>query len=533
MPQLCIERVPGLPRTKLVLVRGSNPGGGHVKMFITPAEKKLITKSSQHRRWAYLLAVIVTLALFFGFLEYPKAWDKAADFLNEKLGLENYGFKIPHIWKIPFRLGLDLQGGTHLVYRADLSGLQGDPNSSMSGLRDVIERRINLFGVAEPLVSVNKAGDDWRLIVELAGIKDINQAIKMIGETPFLEFREERSVSERDENLKTTLGEEMANKIKDAICFNSQALTAYLQSYPFSPDPCFIQTGLNGKYLKHSALDFDPTTYKPVVNLEFDDEGTKIFADITERNVGKFVAIYLDGAPIEIPRVNEKIPSGRAQISGAFTTDQARLLVERLNAGALPVPINLISQRSVGASLGADSLVKSIKAGILGFLLVAIFMVVFYRLPGLFAVFALLIYVSVVLIIFKAIPVTLTLAGIAGFILSIGMAVDANILIFERIKEELRAGRRLATAVEEGFSRAWPSIRDSNISTIITCVALYTFAASIIKGFALTLLIGVIVSMFSAIFATRTFLKVFLGPKLENKHWLFGFKKTDTEAAEL
>lgn len=494
--------------------------------FSQSADRKFLSsipRSPKKRQWTYLLVAVVCMALFFAFLEYPKAWDKAADYVNWKLGLENY--KIPHIRKIPFRLGLDLQGGTHLVYRADLSGLQeGDPDSSMDGLRDVIERRINLFGVAEPSVSVNKIGDDWRLIVELAGIKDIEQAIKMIGETPFLEFREERSVSERDQILEMTVGKETANQIKDAICVNSQVLTAYLQSYPSSLiyDPCFIQTPLNGKYLKRSALDFDPTTYKPVVNLEFNDEGTKLFADITERNVGRFVAIYLDGAPIEIPRVNEKIPSGRAQISGAFTTEQARILVERLNAGALPVPINLISQRTVGASLGADSLAKSIKAGILGFLLVAIFMLIFYRLPGLFAVLALLIYISVVLMIFKTIPVTLTLAGIAGFILSIGMAVDANILIFERMKEELRAGRRLASAVEEGFSRAWPSIRDSNISTIITCVALYTFAASIIKGFALTLLIGVIISMFSAIFVSRTFLRIFLGPRLENKPRLFG-----------
>lgn len=496
-------------------------------MFTNPTEKKLSPKSPRHRRWIYLLAAIICAALFFGFLEYPKAWDKGADFVNKKLGLEDYGLKIPHIWKIPFRLGLDLQGGTYLVYRANLTAIEGDPASSMSGLRDVIERRTNLFGVAEPSVSVNKIGDDWRLIVELAGIKDIEQAIKMIGETPFLEFKEARMSSERDQILEKTLDKETVEKIKDAICLNVQALTAYLQSYPFVEDPCYISTPLNGKYLKRSVLDFDPTTYKPVVNLEFDDEGAKLFADITEDNIGNFVAIYLDGAPIEIPRVNEKIPNGRAQISGTFTSTEAKTLVERLNAGALPVPITLISQRTVGASLGVDSLQKSIKAGILGFLLVAIFMLIFYRLPGIFAILALLIYVSIVLIIFKVIPVTLTLAGIAGFILSIGMAVDANILIFERIKEELRARRRLAAAVEEGFSRAWPSIRDSNISTIITCIVLYTFATSIIKGFALTLLIGVIVSMFSAIFITRAFLKVFLGSRLENKYWLFGILKPE------
>ncbi|MDP1629392.1 MAG: protein translocase subunit SecD, partial [bacterium] len=466
-------------------------------LFPKPVQSSLA--APKKRRWIYLLICVISAALFFGFLNYPLAWDKSVDYINWKLNLENY--KLPHIWKIPFRLGLDLQGGTHLVYQADLAELQEtDPASAMEGLRDVIERRIDLFGVTEPLVGVNKAGDDWRLIVELAGIRDVAEAIKMIGETPFLEFKEERDAGERDLILEKTLGREDADKLKEVICLNPQILIAYLQSYPSAVlDPCFIQTPLNGKYLKNSSLDFDPTTYKPVVNLEFNEEGTKMFADITERNTGKFLAIYLDGAPIEIPRVNERIPSGRAQISGGFTTEAAKKLVERLNAGALPVPIKLISQRTVGAALGADSLAKSVKAGILGFLLVAIFMIVFYRLPGIFAVSALLIYVSVVLIVFKTIPVTLTLAGIAGFILSIGMAVDANILIFERMKEELRSGRHLVSAIDEGFSRAWPSIRDSNISTIITSVILYYFTTSFIKGFALALLIGVLVSMFSAI----------------------------------
>lgn len=383
-------------------------------------------------------------------------------------------FPNPYFQTKPYQLGLDIAGGTSLTYRAEIAGtdLKNRPEA-MEGLKDVIERRVNLFGVKEPRVEVAKTPEEWRLIVELAGIKDINQAIQLIGETPFLEFREEIP------------GEEVG-------------------TIDFKP------TVLTGRYLDRAELDFDPTTYQPVVNLQFDGEGGKIFADLTQRNVGKRLAIYLDGAPISIPVVREPILNGRAQISGNFTLDEAKQLVRRLNEGALPVPITLIEQRTVGAILGQEALVKSIRAGVLGFILVALFMIGYYRINGIFAVLALLVYAAVVLSLFKLIPVTLTLAGIAGFILSVGMAVDANILIFERTKEELRSGKPRIAAINEGFSRAWPSIRDSNISTIITAIVLYTFATSIVKGFALTLLVGVLVSMFSAIFVTRTFLISFL-----------------------
>lgn len=383
-------------------------------------------------------------------------------------------FPNPYFQTKPYQLGLDIAGGTSLTYRAEIAGtdLKNRPEA-MEGLKDVIERRVNLFGVKEPRVEVAKTPEEWRLIVELAGIKDINQAIQLIGETPFLEFREEIP------------GEEVG-------------------TIDFKP------TVLTGRYLDRAELDFDPTTYQPVVNLQFDGEGGKIFADLTQRNVGKRLAIYLDGAPISIPVVREPILNGRAQISGNFTLDEAKQLVRRLNEGALPVPITLIEQRTVGAILGQEALVKSIRAGVLGFILVALFMIGYYRINGIFAVLALLVYAAVVLSLFKLIPVTLTLAGIAGFILSVGMAVDANILIFERTKEETKSGKPRIAAINEGFSRAWPSIRDSNISTIITAIVLYTFATSIVKGFALTLLVGVLVSMFSAIFVTRTFLISFL-----------------------
>jgi protein-export membrane protein SecD len=366
-----------------------------------------------------------------------------------------------------------------------------DRDATMSGLRDVIERRVNLFGVSEPRVETLKVGDSYRLVVELAGITDIKEAIALIGETPYLEFKEQRTDAE---------SEEILAKQKN----NDPAYTGV--------DPYFKQSNpvLNGKYLKTAKMEFNSQTYEPYVSLQFNDEGAKIFEQLTTNNVGKILAIYLDGEPISLPNVQEAISGGQAQISGNFTTDTAKQLVERLNAGALPVPITLISQQSVGATLGETSLNLGVKAGIIGIVLVMIFMLVYYGVFGLFADLALIIYVALSLAIFKLIPVTLTLSGIAGFILSVGMAVDANILIFARSKEEMKKGLNKFRAIEEGFKRAWPSIRDSNISTIITCLILYGFTTSIVKGFALTLLIGVVVSMFTAITVTRSFLRVFM-----------------------
>lgn len=392
---------------------------------------------------------------------------------------------------MPFRLGLDLLGGSHLVYQADLSKVQ-DKGEAMQGVRDVIERRVNLFGVAEPLVQVT--GRD-RLIVELAGIKDVNQAIKLIGETPFLEFKEEKSNTR-------------------------ELITAQQSGQRLNEDP-FQPTGLNGRHLKRAQVVFDPKTYQPQVRLELTDEGAKLFADITKRNLGKVVAIYLDGVPISTPVVQAEIKDGVAVISGRFNPQEAKLLATRLNSGALPVPISLVSQQTIGASLGADSLVKSLRAGIYGLLAVALFMILFYRLPGLVSVIALIIYVLIVLAFYKFIPVTLTLAGIAGFILSLGMAVDANVLIFARMREELNDGKSLNAAIHEGFSRAWYSIRDSHITTLIGAFVLYSFTTSIVKGFALTLGLGVLVSLFTAIVITRLFLNLFTGHRFENKKWLF------------
>ncbi len=421
----------------------------------------------------------------------------------------------PYFFNRPFRLGLDLQGGTHLVYEADLSNIkESDISESMQGVRDVIERRVNLFGVAEPVVQINNAGDKYRLIVELAGVKDISQAIQMIGQTPFLDFRTEKSQEESEEILN------QQTKIREKF-ERGEELTPEDQVILLK-DPFFEPSQLTGRFLESAQLQFDQRTNQAQVGLKFNDEGSKIFEELTRQNVGKRLAIYLDGAPINAPVVQEEISGGQAEITGNFSITEAKELVRRLNAGALPVPINLISQQTVGASLGKISLDKSLTAAIWGFLAVLLFMVFYYRLPGALASLALVIYVILVLAIFKLIPVTLTLAGIAGFILSIGMAVDANVLIFERFKEEFKLGKSLGGSIDEGFSRAWLAIRDGNISTIITCLILYIFATGLVKGFALTLGIGVLVSMFSAIIITKNFLKIFVGGRLEEKKRIWG-----------
>ncbi len=378
----------------------------------------------------------------------------------------------------PFKLGLDLQGGTHLVYEGDVKDIAaGDRGDAMNSVRNVIERRVNAFGVSEPVVQV--AGDN-RIIVELPGVKDVEGAIKQIGLTPFLEFQEIDPSYTPPED-------------PNEIDFSKQ----------------FKPTSLSGKNLKRSDIIFDQNTNQPQISLQFDDEGKKLFADITARNIGKVVAIFLDGVPISAPVVQQEITAGQAVITGNFTVDEAKQLAQRLNAGALPVPIKLLGQQNIGPTLGKVSLEQSVAAGLIGFLIVTLFMLVFYRTSGLFAVLALLVYIFVNLAIFKLIPVTLSLAGIAGFILSIGMAVDANILVFERNKEEQRAGVEPHKALENGFTRAWNAIRDSNVSSLITVAILAYFGSSLIRGFAITLGIGILVSMLTAIFVTRTFMRLF------------------------
>lgn len=364
-----------------------------------------------------------------------------------------------------------------MIYEVDMSKVSsGERDSVVAGLRDVIEKRVNLFGVSEPLVNSAKEGNSYRLIVELAGVKDVSEAVKEIGTTPLLDFREILEIE-------TSSGE---------------------KQQVFSP------TNLTGRYIKSASVTSDNITNQPSISVEFNDEGAKIFEELTQKNIGKPLGIFLDNSEISSPVVREKISGGRAQISGNFSWDEARQLVSRFNAGALPAPISLESQQLIGASLGNESLNKAIYAGIVGIIIIMVFMVIYYRFFGFFAAVALLLYAILTLAFFKASSMTMTLSGIAGFILSIGMAVDANILIFERIKEEIKNKASKLTAIEEGFKRAWPSIRDSNISTIITSLILYFFTSSFVKGFALTLGIGVVISMFSAIIITKTLLKVFI-----------------------
>ncbi len=433
--------------------------------------------------WKKRISALVLLVIAFG-IGY---------FTYDKAGVET---------RFPYKLGLDLSGGTHLVFRADTSKLpSADVSGAMTSLAEVVERRINVFGVSEPIVQVETGGavgnSEQRLIVELPGITDVQEAVDMIGKTPVLDFR---LVKPGAENLTEE---------------EQRALTV---------DDIFVSTGLTGRYLKIARLEFDQTTYAPHVGIEFNAEGKDLFAQITKENKGKILAIFLDGSPISTPVIQAEIANGQAVINGTFTVAEAKALVRDLNYGALPVPISLASTQSVGATLGKGALDASMFAGLVSFIAVAIFLIIWYRVPGIIATVALAIYVALNLALFKLIPVTMTSAGIAGFILTLGMAVDANILIFERMKEELARGLDLHAAIKEGFHRAWNSIRDSNMSSIITALILYYFASTpVIKGFALVFGLGVVVSMFTAITASRTLLMA-VGVKGESAfaRFLFG-----------
>ncbi len=652
--------------------------------------------------WGF--ALIVVIALAGSLVVFGNYYNQAVD---------HYNLPLPKVHEVPFQLGLDLLGGSQLTYDADVSAIAAaDRATAVEGARDVIERRVNVFGVSEPLVQVNKTTDGkYRIIVELAGIKDVGEAIKKIGETPLLEFKEQggerRSltavekkdmeafnakakvhgeevikklaggesfenlakqysddsasrdkggevgwVSKRDnsdlatvaagipvgqsvkqpvltvdgyevlkvneQNIKevkaahlllcykgaegctsemskedayakikqlktqatpknfadlvkansTDLSNKdkggdlgwfgrdiMAKPFEDAVFTQKIGTISFVVETKFGyhliyktdenpqyrlshillstkneddilgPNDGWKNTELTGRNLKRATVQFSQQDNSPQVSLEFDDAGAKMFEEVTGRNVGKPVAIYLDGYAISTPNVNEKITGGKAVIQGSFTVTEARDLAKRLNAGALPLPISLVNQQTVGATLGQASVANSLKAGFIGLILVALFMIIYYRFLGVLAVLALAIYGILSLAIFKLWPVTLTLSGIAGFILSVGMAVDANILIFERLKEELRAGKSLSNAISEGFSRAWPSIRDSNFTTILVTLVLVQFSTSVIKGFAYTLLLGVLLSMFSAITITRNFLRLFSEQWFEKHRWLIGYKK--------
>lgn len=657
--------------------------------------KKTAAQLRAKLRWG--IVVIFALLIIASVFNAPSAYNKSVTWMAN-----NIGIGLPTIPAESFKLGLDLQGGAHLVYQADVRGITaGEEKQAVEGVRDVIEKRVNGMGVGEPHVQTTKVNNEHRIIVELPGVTDVNQAIQMIGQTPILEFKEPneeppreltaeeaKQIEEYNADAKTRAEDalkrigsdgsefdvvatelsedvetrknnngyvgfivdnpisaplyEWAAKAEDSeiakrvikneegynivrrgkaqdgleqveashilICYaglpncadsrskeEALALSEDLfdkataknfaklaeensddpgsaleggdlpafsrgqmvpefeeaafttesgqiigpvetafgyhiiykkdQSTPVEyeisrvlirtmteqdvipPTDGWKNTGLSGKQLERAEVVTDHTTAAVQVSLSFDKEGTDLFAEMTERLIGQPIAIFLDGEAISTPTVQAVIRDGRAVITGSDSLEEARLLAQRLNAGALPVPINLISQQKIGATLGAETLSSSLKAGAIALILVMLFMIAYYRLPGVLSVLSLSLYVSVTLAIFKVIGVTLTLAGIAGLILSIGMAVDANVLIFERLKEELRKGKSLKAAVEEGFERAWTSIRDGNVSTIITCLLLIGFGTSFVQGFAVTLALGVVMSMFTAIVVTRVLLR--------------------------
>ena len=378
------------------------------------------------------------------------------------------------------KLGLDLQGGIDLTLKADVSSLAVEErDQALESAKVVIEKRVNALGVSEPIVQSSKVGEEYRIIVQLPGIDDIEEAKKLVGQTAKLEFRE-------------FIDEEIEPGILPTI-ENTKS------------------TGVGGIDLKKASTDFQQASSTqvqggPVVNFELKSDSAEKFSKLTSRLIGKPLVVFLDEQAISAPIVQSEI-SDRGVITG-LTADEAKRFAIQLNAGALPVEsIEIIQERTIGATLGQQSVSKSLVAGAVGFFLVGAFMIAYYGLLGVVATLSLIIYSLVVFAIFKTIPITLTLAGIAGFILSVGMAVDANILIFERMKEELRQGRTRSQAVEIGFSRAWNAIRDSNVSSLITSGILFWFGTGSVKGFALALAIGILVSMFTAIVITRSFLR--------------------------
>lgn len=409
--------------------------------------------------------------------------------------------------RFPFKLGLDLSGGSHLVYEADVSTIPpSEVDDLMSVLKNVIERRINIFGVSEPIVQVESGSfvqdvPSQRLVVELPGVTDVSEAVAEIGKTPLLEFK----LIDPDLFTQSQAQEQMAAQLASSTEGIGVSISESSRIDPY------VDTGLTGRYLESAALEFTSgnggqVANEPIVSIKFTSEGADLFEKITRENTGEQLAIFLDGNVISAPNINEPIAGGSAVISGGFTPDEAKDLAQNLNFGALPVPIELVSTQTVGASLGGFVVERGVIAGIVGLAFVIVFMLLWYRLPGLVASIALLTYVVLMLSLFQLIPVTLTAAGLAGFILSLGMAVDANVLVFERMKEEIAAGKDSHTAAREGFARAWSAIRDGNVTSVLSAIILFWFGTSLVKGFALVFGLGVVVSMLSALMITRTLL---------------------------
>lgn len=439
------------------------------------------------RRNIFLITLLTALALI---IDAPKNYPIQFDLFSRHFAF-NLSSPVINLTR-PFtfsrdlnlKLGLDLQGGTEVVLEADMAGLDpADRQDALDSAKEVVARRVDLYGVTEASVKTIVSGDSYRVAVALPGLNNPEQALALIGSTARLDFRE---------------------------------LAVATESALYSD---FTATNLSGTDLKRAGVSFSQETSKPEVTLQFSEEGGRKFSEITARNIGKPLAIFLDDLPLSAPVVQARIDGGQAVISGDYTVEEAKNLAITLNAGALPVPISIIKQQNVAPTLGAESIAKSLKAGGIGLVLVMMFMILNYGWLGFIAAVGLVIYGLLTLAVYKLIPVTVSLPGLAGFILSIGMAVDGNILIFERMKEERRKGNEWSRSMELGFGKAWDSIKDANVATLITTFILFnpfdwTFlnTSGMVRGFALTLFLGIAISLFTGIFVTRNLLRALTLP---------------------
>lgn len=449
---------------------------------------------SLHKKLIFICLLVATATLF-ALPQTPPTFNLAgrqitlplkAPVINFTLG-QNQVYK-----EFTLKKGLDIQGGMQVVLEADMSSIpETDRRTALDSAREIILRRVDLYGIAEPNVQTAVTGNTYRLLVELPGVTDPQQALQLVGTTAQLDFQ----------------------LIKQApLATDSAELTQ--ENVTLEP------TGLTGSQLEKTSVQFDPQTGEPTVLLSFNEEGRILFAEITENNIGLPLGIFIDQSIVMAPVIQVPILDGQAVITGGFTVDDAKQLSVQLNAGALPVPITVLEQRNIGASLGEQSIQQSVRAGIIGLLLVSVFMITMYGLKGLFSTICLVIYAVITAAIYKIMGITLTLPGIAGLLLSIGMAVDANILVFERVKEELRIGREPTRALELGFGRAWDSIKDANIATIVTALILINplnlavlNTSGLVRGFGITLLLGVLISLFTGVFVSRVLLRLFYSPK--------------------
>jgi len=427
------------------------------------------------------LFLIFFLTVAAAFIALP---DQLGSFAKPKIDFYVLG---KHVYKdYQLRKGLDIQGGMQVVLEAEMDKIaEEDKGTALEAAREVIAKRVDLYGISESSIQTSKANGQSRLIIELPGISDPAEALELVGRTALLEFKLQRELTEAE------------------IAESTVSAQVWLDS--------FVETGLTGKQLKRSQAQLDPQTSKPIISLEMNEEGRDLFATITKENVNEVLAIFIDGMPIMTPVISTPILDGRAVINGDFTVDEAKNLAIQLNAGALPVNIKVLEQKTIGASLGDESIQKSVKAGVIGLALVLLFMIFYYGWLGFVASISLIIYAILTIALYKVMGVVLTLPGIAGLILTIGMAVDSNILIFERMKEELRSGHSYVQAMELGFGRAWDSIKDANLASIFTALVLinplnFSFlnTSGMVKGFGLTFLIGTLLSLFTGVVVSRT-----------------------------